>query len=76
MCVEKIAFSFISITGLNSAQINLYTSKDFRPFVKQSLLENKSPILKRKKTKFILEILQKNVINFATLTFFLVLLEN
>ena len=68
-----MAFSFTNITGLTSAQTNLYTAKDFRPLGKQSLLENKLPVLKGEKTIFILEYLQNFLNN--SLTFFLVLLE-
>ena len=54
---RQMAFNFTKITGLTSCT-NLYTTKDFRPLGKQSLLENKSPVLKGGGKKFILEFSQ------------------
>ena len=64
---REMAFSF-------TKQANFYTSKDFSPLGKQSLLENKLPVLNGEKTIFILDFLQNFLHNF--LIFFLVLLGN
>ena len=56
------------------AKTNWYTTKDFRPLGKQSLLENKLPVLKGEKTIFILEFLETFLDE--PLISFLVLLEN